>query len=400
VSGNFYVGGLVGYDYLFYTVINSYATGYVSGTSLVGGLVGGCALIGFISNSFWDMETSDQSSSADGTGKTTSEMKDFSTFFNAGWDLICESDNGTDDIWGIDQSGADNNGYPFLSWQELTHNVSFTLAYSAGVGGTINGTSSQIVDCGSSGSAVEAIPYACYHFVSWSDSSTQNPRTDTSVKDDITVTANFAIDTFTLTYNPGTGGSVSGTTPQTVDCQSDGSAVTAVPDPCYYFVNWSDASTGNPRTDTDVTGDITVTANFAPTGATYNLTINSSEYGNVSIPGEGPSGPYACGSSVNLSAIADSCCGFVNWTGDIDSIANPNAASTTILMNGSKTIQANFIVTPWDVNCEGAINVLDMILIGQHWGQTGAPGWIPEDVNGDGTVNVLDMILVGQHWTG
>ena len=181
--------------------------------------------------------------------------------------------------------------------------------------------------------------------------------------------------------------------------------ISTSPNSCYYFVNWSgDTSTianaSAPSTTITMNDSYSITANFAPTSATYNLTINSSEYGNVSIPGEGPSGPYACGSSVNLSAIADSCCGFVNWTGDIDSIANPNAASTTILMNGSKTIQANFIVTPWDVNCEGAINVLDMILIGQHWGQTGAPGWIPEDVNGDGTVNVLDMILVGQHWTG
>jgi hypothetical protein len=54
----------------------------------------------------------------------------------------------------------------------------------------------------------------------------------------------------------------------------------------------------------------------------------------------------------------------------------------------------------WDVNADGKINVLDMIRIGQHWGETGQTGWIPEDVNNDGSVNVLDMILVGQHWTG
>lgn len=67
---------------------------------------------------------------------------------------------------------------------------------------------------------------------------------------------------YTLTYTAGSHGSISGTSPQTVDYGSDGSAVTAVPDDGYYFVNWSDDSTDNPRTDTNVISDISVTANF------------------------------------------------------------------------------------------------------------------------------------------
>ncbi|NQT71779.1 MAG: putative Ig domain-containing protein [Chloroflexi bacterium] len=53
----------------------------------------------------------------------------------------------------------------------------------------------------------------------------------------------------------------------------------------------------------------------------------------------------------------------------------------------------------WDVNQDGDVNVLDLVLIGQHWGETGSPGWIPEDVNQDGTIDVLDNIMIGQHWT-
>jgi hypothetical protein len=53
-----------------------------------------------------------------------------------------------------------------------------------------------------------------------------------------------------------------------------------------------------------------------------------------------------------------------------------------------------------DVDGDGNVNVLDMIRIGQHWGETGSPGWIPEDVKPDGVINVLDMIIIGQHWTG
>ncbi len=52
-----------------------------------------------------------------------------------------------------------------------------------------------------------------------------------------------------------------------------------------------------------------------------------------------------------------------------------------------------------DVNRDGAVDVLDMVSIGQHWNEVGQAGWIPEDVNEDGTIDVLDNILIGQHWT-
>ena len=51
-----------------------------------------------------------------------------------------------------------------------------------------------------------------------------------------------------------------------------------------------------------------------------------------------------------------------------------------------------------DVNQDCVVNVLDMVLVGQHWGETGTPGWIPEDVKVDGAINVLDMVLIGQHF--
>ena len=86
----------------------------------------------------------------------------------------------------------------------------------------------------------------------------------------ISVTANFAINTYTLTYTAGANGTITGTSPQTVNYGASGTAVTAVPSTGYHFVNWSDASTANPRTDTNVTGDISVTANFAIN--TYTLT--------------------------------------------------------------------------------------------------------------------------------
>jgi hypothetical protein len=51
----------------------------------------------------------------------------------------------------------------------------------------------------------------------------------------------------------------------------DGTQVEAIPDYRCHFVDWSDGSTANPRTDTGVTGDIDVTANFAADFAAVTL---------------------------------------------------------------------------------------------------------------------------------
>ncbi len=67
----------------------------------------------------------------------------------------------------------------------------YTLTYSAGAGGTITGSTSQSVASGANGTAVRAVPNAGHRFVRWSDNLTTNPRTDTNVTGDITVSAVF-----------------------------------------------------------------------------------------------------------------------------------------------------------------------------------------------------------------
>jgi len=138
-----------------------------------------------------------------------------------------------------------------------------TLTYVAEANGSIDGTSPQTVSYGDSGTAVSAVPDTGYSFSQWSDGSTANPRTDVDVTADVSVSATFAINTYMLTYAAGTGGSISGLTPQTIEYGADGNPVAAVPDAGHHFAHWSDGSTSNPRTDVDVTADIDVTAVFA-----------------------------------------------------------------------------------------------------------------------------------------
>jgi hypothetical protein len=85
VTGIWYVGGLVGWN-PYGTITNCYSTGVVSGDDFAGGLVG--QSLGRVVDSFWDIQTSGQTSSAGGTGKTTAQMKTLSTFTNAGWDFV------------------------------------------------------------------------------------------------------------------------------------------------------------------------------------------------------------------------------------------------------------------------------------------------------------------------
>jgi parallel beta-helix repeat protein len=125
VSGNEYVGGLVGGTSG--TVSNCYATGSVSGDLYIGGLVGYNADDGEIFASFWDTQTTgepnavglnSETGTVEAYGRTTAEMQTESTFTDYGWDFVCESDNGTDDIWEVPIWNGQED-YPRFVWQKM-----------------------------------------------------------------------------------------------------------------------------------------------------------------------------------------------------------------------------------------------------------------------------------------
>jgi predicted outer membrane repeat protein len=117
VSGGYDVGGLVGENYIGATVSECFSTGSVAADGRVGGLVGfnryrqGRA--GRVINSFWDVETSDQSWSDGGTGLTTTQMQLAGNFLSAGWDFVGETTNGIEDVWWI----LEGQDYPRLWWE-------------------------------------------------------------------------------------------------------------------------------------------------------------------------------------------------------------------------------------------------------------------------------------------
>ncbi len=90
----------------------------------------------------------------------------------------------------------------------------------------------------------------------------------------------------------------------------------------------------------------------------YDLTISSTTGGSVGVPGEGTF-TYEEGTVVDLLAARDVGYQFVNWTGDVDTIADVTADLTTIIMNGHYSITASFeqeeAVIFADPNLEAAI---------------------------------------------
>ncbi len=113
----------------------------------------------------------------------------------------------------------------------------------------------------------------------------------------------------------------------------------------YRFVNWTaapevvfDNANAPETTFTMPDEDVTVTANFV---AVCQLTISSTTGGSVITPGEGQF-TYDAGQPVSLVAKPDDGYRFVEWTGNVTTINNPNAASTTVITNGDYSITANF----------------------------------------------------------
>ncbi|MEK6896136.1 MAG: hypothetical protein AABX12_01620 [Nanoarchaeota archaeon] len=104
VNGRYFVGGLIGTagDYHLSYVENSYSVGRVQAISQSGGLIGYSPNASIL-NSYWDINTSGQSQSAGGEGRTTQQMQTQSNYVE--WDFM--------NIWRINQ-GQD---YPRLAWQ-------------------------------------------------------------------------------------------------------------------------------------------------------------------------------------------------------------------------------------------------------------------------------------------
>jgi hypothetical protein len=165
---------------------------------------------------------------------------------------------------------------------------------------------------------------------------------------DYAVHANFAWRRHTLTIGSTEGGSV--IDPGEGDFTRERDTVVALlaePEFGYEFQQWTGDFPGRqigdasePSTTITVRGDYSITANFV--AIDYTLTIDSTVGGSVTTPGEGTFGPFGVHQQVSLVADPDPEYSFYQWVGDTDTMADNQAAQTTITMDGNYSITAQF----------------------------------------------------------
>ncbi|MFZ4856663.1 MAG: beta strand repeat-containing protein [Desulfuromonadaceae bacterium] len=234
----------------------------------------------------------------------------------------------------------------------------FALNFTSGGNGTLTGSTSQSVGIGASATAVSANHNAGYHFVNWTGTngftSISNPLTITSVTAAQEITANFAIDTYTLSFVSGGNGSLTGVTRQILTYGASASAVTAVPASGYYFVNWSDGanfiSSSNPLTVSNVTAAQTITANFALIPPiTFTVSPVSGPHGSIIRISPSGNGPIDASATASFEIKPDS--GYqiatVTGTGSCNGTLNRSTSTyTTAGILGNCTVEATFIAIP------------------------------------------------------
>jgi uncharacterized repeat protein (TIGR02543 family) len=131
--------------------------------------------------------------------------------------------------------------------------------------------------------------------------------------------------------------------PDQVSYVSGSSVVlTATPNAGYTFTSWSGDATGT-------TNPLTVNMNAAK-NITANFTINSYSLNVVSLNGVVTKSPvqvsYDYGTSVGLTAVANTGYTFASWSGDATGIINP----VTVTMDANKTVTANYTINNYTLN--------------------------------------------------
>ncbi len=230
----------------------------------------------------------------------------------------------------------------------------YSINYSAGVGGSISGNLSQIVNSGSNGTAVVAVPETGYSFISWSDGITTSSRVETSVTSNKSVIATFAaIIPITYSINSNAINGIITFSPDK-DLYNSGDIVslTAVPLSGYVFNSWAGDISGSSSSITiTMNSNKNVIANFSAVtsgggtggGGGGGTTINNYNLSASSVNGIITKSPdkisYTTGDIVSVMAQPLAGYSFYSWGGDTDGTMNPK----NITMDSDKSITASFI---------------------------------------------------------
>ena len=252
-------------------------------------------------------------------------------------------------------SAAAAEGYHFAQWSDGTTSASRTVTITSDTTFTaefaintytirVSASNGSVEGAGSYEHGEEANLTASaaegYHFTQWSDGVTESTR-KVKVTSDLSFTAEFAINTYTVSVDSAANGKISG-----AGTYEYGAVATlkATANEGYHFVMWSDSLTSATRKVT-VASDTTFGAEFAAN--TYELKAKAT---NGTVEG---AGTYEYGAEATLKATPAVGYRFVKWSdGNTD---NPR----TVTVTSNKTYTANFEAETFTIRVSaenGAIN--------------------------------------------
>ncbi len=170
---------------------------------------------------------------------------------------------------------------------------------------------------------------------------TLSTTTDVTITGQATITPNFVLNAYSVNF-AGVNGRINGTVSQTINHGSNCTAVTAVPNTGFKFVNWTGTNgfvttTANPLTVTNVTSAKDITANFGPVKTSAVLTMSTSGSGTIDYP---VSGSFDTGVEIPISATPSGS-NFVGWS--VKGNAVLNTARTAVTLYDNATVTANFL---------------------------------------------------------
>ncbi|RME20968.1 MAG: hypothetical protein D6800_12625, partial [Candidatus Zixiibacteriota bacterium] len=195
---------------------------------------------------------------------------------------------------------------------------------------------------------LSATPASGYEFDYWSGgvADSQNPNTTVTVDANKTVVAHFKEKSVTYTLDisasPASGGDVIPSAGQHQYSQGAVVTIQALPASGWEFSHWTgDVADPNSATTTvTMNSNKTVQAIFTQIVNEVVLTMQVDPApGGTTGPAPG-SHTFNLNETVHINAVPNPGYVFSHWTGDV---ADPNSASTTVLMNQSKTVTAHFI---------------------------------------------------------
>ncbi len=206
---------------------------------------------------------------------------------------------------------------------------------------------------------LEAVPDAGHHFSGWSGALAGSANPSSVVMNaDKSVSAGFAIDTYTLSLASGTGhGSVAvDGVPRSLPWSASygyGTSISlvAVPDTGYHFTGWAGGLTG-PGSPTTITmdADQTVSAGFAST--TYVVHLDGAG-GGVDVDGAFHALPDTVsvthGTTISLVPVAGTGWHFTTWSGDLTGSTVP----ASLLVDSDKSVTVGFARTQYALNLTG-----------------------------------------------